>query len=166
LYAQATVTLLVESVQAMEFAFNRRPRPAADDSYESICRSTRLLQNLVALSIGAVLGALSRFAITHYSSELSHHHGFPYGTLIVNFTGSFLAAFVLAYTTRDAHDDIVRIALVTGFCGAYTTFSAFAFESVQYLQQRALMQFAANVLLNNVLALSAALAGIVLAQRR
>jgi CrcB protein len=60
----------------------------------------------------------------------------------------------------------VRIALVTGFCGAYTTFSAFAFESVQYLQQRALLPFMANVLLNNVLALGAAFVGIVLAHRR
>jgi CrcB protein len=125
-----------------------------------------LLQNLLALSIGAVLGALGRFAITHFSSELSHHHGFPYGTLIVNFTGSFLAGFVLAYTARNAHDDVVRIALVTGFCGAYTTFSAFAFESVEYLLKGALVLLVANIVLNNVLALGAALAGIALAHRR
>jgi CrcB protein len=125
-----------------------------------------LLQNVLALSIGAVLGALSRFAITHFSSEISHHHGFPYGTLVVNFTGSFLAGFILAYTTRNGHDDVIRIALVTGFCGAYTTFSAFAFESIEYLRQGALLTFATNIVLNNVLALSAAFAGIVLAHRR
>ena len=88
-----------------------------------------MLQNILALSLGAVLGAIARFTVTHFSSELSHHHRFPYGTLAVNIVGSFLAGFVLAYTQRNGHDDIVRIALVTGFCGAFTTFSAFAYET-------------------------------------
>lgn len=124
-----------------------------------------MLQNLLALCIGAVFGAVARFTITHFSSEMSHHHGFPYGTLIVNVVGSFLAGFVLAYTDRNAHSDLIRIALVTGFCGAFTTFSAFAFESVDYLRTGAAVPLLVNVVTNNVFALSAAFAGIVLAQR-
>jgi CrcB protein len=125
-----------------------------------------MLQNLFAISAGAIFGALARFAITHFSSELSHHHGFPYGTLIVNVIGSFLAGFVLVFTHRNAHDDVIRLALVTGFCGAFTTFSAFAYESVDYLWQGAAFPLVVNVVANNVLSLGAAGLGIVLAGKR
>ena len=36
------------------------------------------------VAVGAIFGALARFLVTHYPSDLSHHHGFPYGTLVVN----------------------------------------------------------------------------------
>ena len=123
-----------------------------------------MLQNLVALSLGAIVGALARFTVTHFSSELSHHHGFPYGTLIVNVTGSFLAGFVLAYTHRNGHDDIIRLALVTGFCGAYTTFSAFSYETMEYFRQGAALTAVVNIVVNNVLALGAAMVGILVAR--
>jgi len=45
---------------------------------------------ILYLSIGAILGAVLRFLITHYSSELSHYHGFPFSTLLVNVLGSFI----------------------------------------------------------------------------
>jgi fluoride exporter len=124
-----------------------------------------MLQNLFAISLGAVFGALARFAITHFSSELTHHHGFPYGTLIVNVVGSFLAGFILVYTTRNGHDDLIRLALVTGFCGAFTTFSAFAYESVDYLRAGSATLLLVYVLANNVLSLGAAFLGIISAQR-
>ena len=72
---------------------------------------------------------------------------------------------MLAYTQRNGHDDIVRIALVTGFCGAYTTFSAFSYETVEYFRQGAIMTGIVNIATNNVLALSAAVGGILLARR-
>jgi CrcB protein len=125
-----------------------------------------MLQNLFAISTGAIFGALARFAITHFSSELSHHHGFPYGTLIVNVLGSFLAGFVLVFTQRNAHDDLIRLALVTGFCGAFTTFSAFAYETMDYAYQGAALPVFVNVIANNVLSLGAAGLGIVLAGKR
>lgn len=123
-----------------------------------------MLQNIVALSLGAIVGALARFTVTHFSSELSHHHGFPYGTLIVNVTGSFLAGFVLAYTHRNGHDDIVRLALVTGLCGAYTTFSAFSYETIEYFRQGAALTAMVNIVVNNVFSLGAAMVGILVAR--
>lgn len=123
-----------------------------------------MLQNIAALSLGAIVGALARFTVTHFSSELSHHHGFPYGTLIVNVTGSFLAGFVLAYTHRNGHDDIVRLALVTGFCGAYTTFSAFSYETMEYFREGAALTAVVNIVVNNVFSLGAAMVGILVAR--
>ena len=112
------------------------------------------------ISIGAVLGACARFAVTHYSSVKTAHHGFPYGTLFVNVTGSLLAGFVLAYAAGRAQlDSRWQLFLVTGFCGAYTTFSAFAFETVSYAQEGRWGLFALNFILNNALCLAAVLVG-------
>jgi fluoride ion exporter CrcB/FEX len=46
-----------------------------------------MLVSVLCVAVGAIFGALARFLITHFSSELSHHHGFPYGTLAVNVVG-------------------------------------------------------------------------------
>ena len=120
-----------------------------------------MLNNLLYLSIGAVLGALARFAFTHYSSQLSEHHGFPIGTLLVNVIGSFLVGYVLTWMADPAHDRW-RIFAATGFCGAFTTFSAFAYESVGYWHAGRRLEFFANIALNNVLCLLAVIGGIAL----
>ena len=119
------------------------------------------------VALGAIFGAVARFAISHFFSEKTQHHGFPYGTLFVNITGSLLAGFFLAWTANKTHlDDRWRLLVVTGFCGAYTTFSAFAWESVDYLRQGKPVYFAANFLLNNVVCLLAAYAGMQVAAQR
>jgi CrcB protein len=111
--------------------------------------------------LGAIFGAATRFFFTHLSSEWSHHHGFPYGTLFVNVTGSLVTGLVLAWTADRAHlSDYWRLLLVTGFCGAYTTFSTFSYESVMYLKEGRLAMFALNLLSNNILCLAAVLAGV------
>jgi CrcB protein len=118
-----------------------------------------MLQNLLCLAAGALLGAFARFAVTHYSSELSHHHGFPYGTLIVNVLGAFVAGYVLTWSADHSHDRW-RLFAATGFCGAFTTFSAFAYESMAYWQQGQFLQLTLNVMFNNVLSFAAVLLGI------
>jgi len=118
-----------------------------------------VLENLLYLSIGAVLGAMARFACTHFSSQLSHHHGFPYGTLLVNVVGSFIVGYVLTWTANHDHDRW-RLFAATGFCGAFTTFSAFAYETIAYWHQRQFLELALNVGLNNVLSILAVAAGI------
>jgi len=102
------------------------------------------------LSIGAILGAILRFVITHYSSELSHHHGFPFGTLLVNVLGSLLVGYVLTWSADHEHD-YWRLFAATGFCGAFTTFSAFAYETLAYWHEGRVGAFVLNLVLNNSL---------------
>ena len=63
-----------------------------------------MLQAILLVMAGASVGAALRFFATHFTSELSHHHGFPYGTLLVNVLGSFAVGYVLTWSSDHTHD--------------------------------------------------------------
>jgi fluoride exporter len=117
------------------------------------------MREILLVSCGAVLGAVARFTCTRLSSELSQHHGFPYGTLLVNVVGSFIVGYVLTWTA-DQSDSHWRLLAATGFCGAFTTFSAFALETMAYWRDGALIKAALNVMLNNGLCLVSVVLGV------
>ena len=118
-----------------------------------------MLVGILCVAAGAVVGAIARFLITHFSSELSHHHGFPYGTLLVNVLGCVAVGYVLTWTADHEHDRW-RLLMATGFCGAFTTFSAFAYESMAYWHEGQFAAFLFNIAANNVLCLAAVIIGI------
>ena len=118
-----------------------------------------MLENVFYVAAGAILGALARYAITHFSSEATHHTGFPVGTLAVNVIGSFMVGWVLTWTADHSHDRW-RLFAATGFCGAFTTFSAFAYESMAYWRDGKTALFAMNLAANNVLCCLAIVAGV------
>jgi len=122
-----------------------------------------MLQAIGLVMLGAAVGGVARFLVTNFSSDLSHHHGFPYGTLIVNVLGSFLAGYVLTWVSDHDHDRW-RLLAATGFCGGFTTFSAFAFETMAYYKEGRLTMMALNVGLNNALGLFALVCGVWLHQ--
>lgn len=115
--------------------------------------------SLLYVAVGAIFGALARFLVTHFSSELSHHHGFPYGTLAVNVVGCVIVGYVLT-GTADHENDRWRLLMATGFCGAFTTFSAFAYESMAYWQEGRFTAFTLNLFANNLLCFIAVMLGI------
>ena len=116
-------------------------------------------QALCLVMLGGAVGAAARYLVTHFFSEASLHRGFPLGTLLVNVLGSLLVGYVLTWSADHAHDRW-RLLMATGFCGGFTTFSAFAYESMVYLHSGELMMLALNVSLNNVLSFAALLLGI------
>ncbi|HWH51454.1 MAG TPA: fluoride efflux transporter CrcB, partial [Gemmatimonadaceae bacterium] len=80
------------------------------------------------------LGGLARF---YLADVIQHRAGidFPAGTLVINITGSFLIGFFLRYALQSAViGPEMRIFLTTGFCGGYTTFSTFSYETITLLQ--------------------------------
>ena len=116
------------------------------------------------VSLGAVIGASARYFVSRWASKLISAD-FPYGTLIINVTGSFLLGLFLIWTTeRVLADPRWRLIIAIGFCGSYTTFSSYAFESFALLEQGNYLLFGTNVLANNLLCLVAVVAGAALAR--
>jgi CrcB protein len=118
-----------------------------------------VVQALLLVMLGGALGAAARYLISHFSSEYSHHHGFPYGTLAVNVIGSFLVGYILTWSADHSHDRW-RLLAATGFCGGFTTFSAFAYETMAYWHDGQMLLLTLNVGLNNSLSFLALLGGI------
>lgn len=88
----------------------------------------------LAVAVGGALGAMSRYAVAAYMVPVSADR-FPWGTLAVNVLGCFLVGIVYVVTVeKGLLNPEWRLLLMTGFLGAFTTFSAFALESVQLWQ--------------------------------
>lgn len=115
--------------------------------------------NFLAISLGAIAGANARYLISRYSAKILGPV-FPYGTLLINISGSFLVGFFLIWTTERALvDPRWRLLVVVGFCGGFTTFSSYAFETMAYFEQGQWLLMVTNILANNLLCLAGALAG-------
>lgn len=123
-----------------------------------------MLKNFLAISVAAILGANLRYLLSRVAArELGPV--FPYGTLFINIVGSFIVGLFLVWTTeRVLVDPRWRLLVVIGFCGSFTTFSSYAFETMAYFEQGQWLLMAANILSNNILCLVAALAGMALAR--
>ena len=117
-----------------------------------------------AISAGAVAGANLRYWMSRYAARLLGPV-FPYGTLTINVLGSFVLGFFLVWTTeRAVVDPRWRLLIAIGFCGGYTTFSSYAFETMTFFEQGQWALMATNFLANNLLACGAVLAGMALAR--
>jgi CrcB protein len=86
------------------------------------------------IAAGGALGSVCRFLLTGVVQR-QLGTGFPYGTLVVNVTGSLLLGILLRYSLdTPGVSPEARALLATGFCGGYTTFSAFSYETMALLQ--------------------------------
>jgi len=123
------------------------------------------LQNLIWVALGGIVGAVSRYLIGEYTAR-HFNASFPVATLFINFAGSFIIAFFLIWTSeRVLADPRWRLLVAVGFCGAFTTFSSYAFETFKLFEQKAVGLMFLNIAANNLAALAAVVVGVVLARR-
>lgn len=123
------------------------------------------MQTYLWIAAGSAAGGVSRFWLSGAVARLIGET-FPWGTLVVNVTGSFVIGFIAVLTAPDGRffvGSTARLALMAGFCGGYTTFSSFSIQTLNLLNDGQYLYAGANVGLSVVLCLVAVWAGAALA---
>jgi len=91
------------------------------------------LERFLLISIGAILGANARYWVGDWVAQ-RYGTTFPFGTMLINLTGSLVLGFFLTLATeRFLLDPRWRIVIAIGFLGGYTTFSTYTYESVNLM---------------------------------
>ena len=121
------------------------------------------MRTALAIMVAGALGALLRYAVAALIDPRSG--GLPWGTFVINVSGSFLVGLVFTVTTeRMSIEPWLRTALTVGFLGAYTTFSTLAFETVRLLDGGEWVAAFLNMAGSAVFGVLAVLAGILVAR--
>jgi CrcB protein len=122
------------------------------------------MEKILIISIGAVLGANARYWLGGWAAE-KFGTAFPYGTFIINLTGSFiLGLFITLVTDRFLVDPNWRLLVTIGFLGSYTTFSSYTFESMSLILENQWLPGLFNLFGSAFLGGLAVLLGVVLAR--
>lgn len=116
------------------------------------------------VALGGSIGAIARY-LTVLFAQNTWGLRFPYGTLLVNTFGSFIAGFLLTFLVgRYNAGEYWRLFFFTGFLGAYTTFSSFAAETLLMFKDGQWLKLCSNIMLNNIGSLAMVLVGALLAR--
>lgn len=116
------------------------------------------------LAAAGACGTLSRFALCEIASKSRYAH-LPVGTFSVNILGSFLFGFIYVFAVRKLNlSPDTRFIILTGFMGAFTTFSTFAFDTASLVKDSQYLLAFGNVALHILLGLAALGAGVLIAR--
>lgn len=116
------------------------------------------------IGVGGFFGANARYWVNRATLSWLGP-SFPYRTLLINFTGSMLLGFFLIWTTERVLSPYnLRLFFAIGFCGAYTIFSSYSYETFALYEQGHYWLSVSNFLSNNLLALLGVVLGAVLAR--
>lgn len=118
------------------------------------------MRNLLFVGIGGFIGALLRYLVSGYVQNLSHRIDFPYGTLVVNVAGCFLIGALSQLVELQFEITAeLRLLLMVGVLGSFTTYSTFSNETITLLQDHRAALALMNIGMHLVLGLAAVLAG-------
>jgi CrcB protein len=122
------------------------------------------LSALLVVALGGALGSVARYVAGVLFLPASG--GFPTGTLLVNVVGAFLIGCFARLTLTTESDQLLRLALTTGFCGGFTTFSTLSAETITLVQQGRTARAALYIASSLVLGLGATALGLFLTKPR
>jgi CrcB protein len=121
-----------------------------------------LMNNVLLVAVGGAIGSVCRYLVGLWSLR-QFGPNFPWGTLAVNVVGSFAIGFIAELIARrlDASPEM-RLLLITGFLGGFTTFSAFSLDVISLFERGATMFGVTYVIASVAISLAAVFAGLAL----
>ena len=117
-----------------------------------------------AIAAGAAVGGVGRYYVGSWVQQRTGM-SFPWGTLLINVSGSLLLGFLVRYALATPGISVeMRALLTTGFCGGYTTFSTYSYETAALVEEGQYGRAGAYALVSVALALTATFCGFLLAR--
>jgi CrcB protein len=120
-----------------------------------------VIENYLMVALGGFVGAPSRYLLDRAVNRRIESD-LPWGTFLVNISGSFLLGFLTGLSLGNHLAPMAKLLLGTGFCGAYTTFSTFSFETLRLIEVGQILEAILNAVASLVVGLSGAAAGVAL----
>ena len=100
-----------------------------------------MIKNFLIVGLGGAVGSMLRYAVQKFF-QAQTAAAFPTGTLLVNIAGCFLIGILWSWVSRSlTWNDEMKLLLMTGFCGGFTTFSAFTLEGIGLLKENRTVLF-------------------------
>ena len=115
------------------------------------------MKNIIFIFLGGGFGSILRYLMSTYTQKLWNVNSFPMGTFLVNITGCLMIGFLTSYFVKNDND--LKYLLITGFCGGFTTFSAFSVENYVLWQNQQYGVLFLYIILSIILGFTAVVIG-------
>jgi fluoride exporter len=120
--------------------------------------------NYILVAVGAAAGGVLRYWLSDVAHRI-YQTTFPIGTLTVNVIGSFLVGiFIYYFDSNELISSAMKVLLTIGFCGGFTTFSSFSYETLELFRNSEYLLGIGNILLNVLLTIAALVLAIIIAR--